>query len=48
MALQISKVTWTEVCLGVFQTTHDLYGLINWGTYTTVKNVDGDCDSKDQ
>jgi hypothetical protein len=27
MALQVSKVAWTEVCLGVSQTTHDLYGL---------------------
>jgi hypothetical protein len=27
MALQVSKVAWIEVCLGVSQTTHDLYGL---------------------
>jgi hypothetical protein len=27
MAFQVSKVAWTEVCLGVSQTTHDLYGL---------------------
>jgi hypothetical protein len=27
MTLQVSKVAWTEVCLGVSQTTHDLYGL---------------------
>jgi hypothetical protein len=28
MALQVSKVAWIEICLGVSQTTHDLYGLI--------------------
>jgi hypothetical protein len=27
MALQVSKVASTQVCLGVSQTTHDLYGL---------------------
>jgi hypothetical protein len=27
MALQVSNVAWTVVCLGVSQTTHDLYGL---------------------
>jgi hypothetical protein len=40
MALQISKMAWTEVCLGVFQTTHDLYGLIGMGEKSVVvKNV---------
>jgi hypothetical protein len=28
MVLQVSKVAWTEVYLGVSQTTHDLYGLM--------------------
>jgi hypothetical protein len=27
-ALQVSKVAWSEVCLVVSQTTHDLYGLM--------------------
>jgi hypothetical protein len=28
MVLQVSKVAWTEVCLVVSYTIHDLYGLI--------------------
>jgi hypothetical protein len=37
MALQVSKVAWTKVCLVVSQTTHDLYGLKS--VYQYVKNT---------